>query len=144
MNFLISFFAWFGTGFTWLIKEFLPNIAKRLGLGAFLGVIQKTVSFAVISFVIAFFIAVINFALDMFNAFSNLMVYVSNISGSGTWPSCFMYMLDVSGISAGIRMALPFYLGVLAFFFIYVAYKIAFIVLKTISDETSKTIESVK
>lgn len=144
MGFFVSIFAWFGTAFTWLLKEFVPKIAKRLGLGAVLGVVQKTVSFAVIAFVIAFFFAVINFALSMFSAFSNFLNYLNNIDHGGTWASCFIYMMNVSGISAGIQMAAPFYLGILVFFFIYAAYKIAFIVLKTVSDETSKTIESVK
>lgn len=144
MPFLISFFTWFGTAFTWLIKEFLPSIAKRFGLGAILGVIQKGVSFAVVTFVFAFFAAVIAFLVNMFNALTNFIHYISNIDQSGTWASCFMYMMNVSGIMAGIQMAAPFYLGVLVFFFIFAGYKIAFIVLKTISDETSKTIESVK
>lgn len=144
MGFFVSIFTWFGTAFTWLLKEFLPKVAKRLGLGAVLGVIQKGVSFAVIAFVIAFFIAVINFALSMFSSFSNFLNYLNNIDSNGTWASCFVYMMNVSGISAGIQMAAPFYLGILVFFFLYAAYKITFIVLKTVSDETSKTIESVK
>lgn len=144
MGFITSILGWFGTAFTWLLKEFLPKVAKRLGLGAVLGVIQKGVSFAVIAFIIVFFGVVINFALSMFSAFSNFLNYLSNIDQGGTWASCFIYMLNVSGIAAGIQMAMPFYLSVLVFFFIYAAYKIAFLVLKTVSDETSKTIESVK
>lgn len=144
MPWFLSFFTWFGTAFTWLIKEFLPSIAKKFGLGAILGLIQKSVSFAVVAFVIAFFAVVINFALSMFSALSNFLAYISNVGNGGTWASCFIYMLNVSGISAGIEMAMPFYLGILVFLFIYVAYKISFLVLKTISDETSKTIESIK
>lgn len=144
MGFIVSFLTWFGTGFTWLLKEFLPKVAKRFGLGAILGTIQKSVSFAVIAFVIVFFGVIINFAISMFNSFSNFLAYLNNLDSSGTWASCFVYMMNASGISAGIQMAAPFYLGILVFFFIYVAYKIAFLVLKTISDETSKTIESVK
>jgi hypothetical protein len=144
MNFLVSFFGWFGTAFSWFLKEFLPKIAKRLGLGAILGIIQKTVSLAVIALVVAFFGIVINFALSIFSAFSNFLNYLNNIHNGGTWASCFIHMMNVSGISAGIQMAMPFYLSVLVFFFIYAAYKIAFVVMKTISDETSKTIESVK
>lgn len=144
MGFFTSFFSWFGTAFGWLLKDFVPKIAKRLGLGAVLGVIQKGVSIAVVGFVVLFFGAVINFALNMFSAFSNFINYLNSIGAQGTWPSCFIYMMNVSGISAGIQMAAPFYLGILVFFFLYAAYKITFIVLKTISDETSKTIESVK
>lgn len=144
MPFLLSFFTWFGTAFTWLIKEFIPTIAKKFGLGAILGLIQKGVSLIVVAFVIAFFGVVINFALSMFSALSNFLVYINNVGNGGTWASCFIYMMNVSGISMGIQMAMPFYLGILVFLFIYVAYKIAFLVLKTISDETSKTIESIK
>jgi len=143
-NWVVGLLSWFGTAFTWFLKEFLPKVAKRLGLGAILGIIQKTASFAVVAFVVIFFGVVINFALSMFSAFSNFINYLSNIDQGGTWASCFMYMLNVSGIAAGIQMAMPFYLSVLVFFFIYAAYKIAFLVLKTVSDETSKTIESVK
>lgn len=107
MPWLLSFFTWFGTAFTWLIKEFLPSIAKKFGLGAILGVIQKGVSFAVVAFVIAFFAAVINFALTMFSALSNFLSYINHVGNGGTWASCFVYMLNVSGISAGIQMAAP-------------------------------------
>lgn len=144
MGYIVSFITWFGSGFTWLLKEFLPRVAKRLGIGALLGTIQKTISLAVVAFIIVFFGIVIDFAIRMFNAFSNFITYVNHIADGGTWASCFIYMMNVSGISAGIQMAMPFYLGTLVFFFIYAAYKIAFVVLKTISDETSKTIESVK
>jgi hypothetical protein len=144
MPLLGSFFTWFGGAFAFFIKELIPRIAKRLGLGVILGAIQKTVSVAVVGLVLLLFGAVINFALSIFSAFSNFLAYINNINGSGQWASCFIYMLNVSGISAGIQMAMPFYLGVLVFFFMYAAYKIAFTVLKTISDETSKTIESVK
>lgn len=144
MPFFISFLSWFGTAFSWVVKDFLPRIAKRFGLGAILGVIQKSVSFAVIAFVIVFFGIVINFAINMFSSLSNFITYLNALDTQGTWASCFVYMMNVSGITAGIQMAMPFYLGVLVFFFIYATYKIAFIVLKTISDETSKTIESVK
>lgn len=144
MPFLLSFFGWFGTAFTWLLKEFLPRVAKRLGLGALTGIIQKTVSFAVVAFVITFFGIVINFSISMFSTFSNFINYLNSIGSSSEWASCFIFMLNVSGVSAGIQMAAPFYLGILVFFFVYAAYKIAFLVLKTISDETSKTIESVK
>lgn len=144
MPFLISFFTWFGTGFTWLIKVFLPNIAKRFGLGFILGAIQKSISMIVVAFVIIFFGIVINFAISMFNFLSNFLMYLSSVGGQGTWASCAIYMLQVSGVADGLQMAAPFYLGVIAFFFIYAAYKITHIVLKTISDETSKTIESTK
>lgn len=144
MGYLISFFAWFGPAFAWLIKEFLPRIAKRLGLGLILGAIQKTISVIVVVFVIAFFGIVINFALSMFSELSNFINYLSNVSSTSSWASCAIYMIQVTGIAQGIQMAAPFYLGVIVFFFIYAGYKIFHVVLKTISDETSKTIESSK
>lgn len=144
MGFLISFFGWFGTAFTWLIKEFLPRITKRFGLGLILGAVQKSISVIVVVFVISFFGIVISFALRMFSELSNFINYISSVATQGTWASCAVYMIQVSGIAQGIQMAAPFYLGVIVFFFIYGAYKIMYIVLKTISDETSKTIESSK
>lgn len=144
MPFLVSFFTWFGGAFTWFMKDFIPRIAKRLGLGVVLGAIQKTISLIVVAFVLVFFGLIINFAINMFNALSNFINYLSSVSGSGSWASCAVYMIQVSGIAAGIQMAAPFYLGVVGFFFIYAGYKIMHIVLKTISDETSKTIESTK
>lgn len=144
MPFITSFFSWFGGAFTWLLKDFVPRIAKRLGLGAILGVIQKAVSAIVVTFVIAFFGIVINFAISMFNKFSEFITYLNGIGSTSSSASCLIRVMNASGITAGIQMAAPFYLSVLVFFFIYAAYRMFYTVAKTISDETSKTIESTK
>lgn len=144
MSFIISFFGWFGTAFAWLLKTFLPNVAKRFGLGAITGLIQKGVSVAVVALVVSFFGFVVYFISQMYNAFRDFMSYLSNLPGGGQWGSAFLHLLQASGIAQGVQMAMPFMMSVLVFYFGYSAYKLVMMVMKTISDETAKTTESFK
>lgn len=144
MGYVVSFLGWFGGAFTWLIKEFIPTLAKKLGLGAITGVIQKGVSIAVIALVVSFFGFVIYFITTMYTAFRDFLSYLTNLPGGGEWGSCFLNMLNASGVASGVNMAMPFLMSVLVFYFGYATYKVVIMVSKMISDETSKTIESFK
>lgn len=145
MGFIFSFIAWFGTAFTWLLKDFAPSILKRFGIGAITGVIQKAVSVIVIGLTVAFFGFTIYFISQVYSAFRNFLDYSSNLGNGGDqWVSCFLNLLHASGIAQGVTMAMPFLMFVLVFYFGYAAYRIVLLVSKTISDETFKTGQSFK
>lgn len=144
MGFIVSFLGWFGTAITWLVKTFIPSVAKRFGLGAITGLIQKGISVVVVSMVVTFFGFVVYFITQMYNAFRAFLDYIAVLPGGGVWGSAFLHILNVSGIAQGFRMAMPFMMSVLIFYFGYAAYKLVMMVLKTISDETAKTTQSFK
>lgn len=131
-------------GFLSSVKKFIQKIGKKFGIGFVSGPIQDAISVSVIAVSLSFLSFVIYFILNMYVAFSNFLAYVNNIDNGGTWASCFVYMLNTTGISAGIQMAMPFYLGILVFYFTYGLYQIVTRVLKTFSDETFKSSESFK
>jgi hypothetical protein len=144
MGFIVSFLGWFGTAITWIIKTFIPSIAKRFGLGAITGIIQQGVSVVVVTTIVAFFGFVVYFITQIYSAFRDFLTYISTLPSGGQWGSAFLHILNASGIASGFRMAMPFMISVLVFYFGYAAYKLVLMVLKTISDETAKTTQSFK
>lgn len=145
MNLIFGFIGWITTGLTWLFKTFLPDLAKKFGLGAITGLVQKAVSVVVITLTVSFFAFVVYFITTVYNAFRDFLSYTSSMSGSGDqYASCFLNLLHASGIAQGVQMSMPFLMMVLVFDFGYAAYRIVLFVTKTISDETFKTTESFK
>ncbi|MBV5279306.1 MAG: hypothetical protein J0647_09830 [Campylobacteraceae bacterium] len=125
-------------------KKFFTKIGQKLGLGAVAGTIQNGISIAVIASSIAFFGFVIYFITNMYAQFRNFLTYLSNLPDGGQWGSCFLNLMNMTGISAGVSMAMPFLMTVFVFYFGYAVYQITHKVLKTFSDETFKTSEAYK
>lgn len=124
------------------IKSTVAKWGQKFGLGFIAGGVQSTISVAVVAFAVTFFGFVIFFISQMYSAFRNLITYISTMSAGGASGQCFLNLLHASGIASGVSMAMPFMMTVLVFYFGYALYKVTSGVLKTISDESSKTIEA--
>lgn len=125
-------------------KKFITKVGQKFGLGMVAGTIQNSLSIAVIASSVAFFGFIVYFVLNVYNAFRDFLNYLSNMPNGGQWGSCFLNLMNATGISAGVSMAMPFMMMVIVFYFGYAIYQITHRVLKTLSDETFKTSEAYK
>lgn len=131
-------------GFLASTKKVFTKIGQKLGLGMVAGTIQNGLSIAVIASSVAFFGFVVYFIMNVYTAFRDFLNYLSNLPGGGQWGSCFLNLMNATGISAGVSMAMPFMMMVIVFYFGYAIYQITHRVLKTFSDETFKSSEAYK
>lgn len=130
----------------WLFEKFLPFLVKKFGLGAVKFGIQKAASVVVVLVTVAFYSAFIVFISESFTRFKALIDLFnhpaanSGISGqSAEYFSCFLNLLQVSGIASGFNSAMSFGMVVLIFFFTRGLYSATIKALKIVSDEISKS-----
>jgi len=145
MGWLVSIGGFIGSGLSWLFQKFFPFLVKKYGLGAAKALTQKAISALLVSTAIAFYSAVFIFISETYTRFRFLLEVISNPTaagfGSSSELSCFYYLLEVSGISAGFNSAFAFAISVFIFFFFRGFYSITVKTLKTISDEISKSLK---
>lgn len=144
MPLLINLVTAIGTGLMFIIQKFFPFLIKKFGLGAIKFGIQKTASVAVVVVTIAFYSAVLIFISETYTQFKVVIDIINSSStsmsgDSAKYFSCFLYLLDVSGISAGFNSAFSFFVSVMLFFFTRGLYSITSKSLKIVSDEISKS-----
>ena len=133
------------TGIIFLFKKFLPYIAKKFGLGAIKFGLQKTASVAVVAVTVAFYTAFLVFISETYTQFKDLIDLFNNPTSYGGMSatsthyfSCFLHLLNVSGIASGFNAAFSFGMTVLLFFFTRAFYTATIKALKIVSDEMSK------
>ena len=145
MAFLINIVTVIGTGIWWIIQKFFPFLVKKFGLSTVKMAIQKAISAVLILVTIAFYGSVIVFISETYTRFRFLLDVISNPSSAGfgdsQYLSCFYYLLQVSGISAGFNSAFAFGISVFVFFFLRGLYALTIKTLKLISDEVSKSLK---
>lgn len=140
---LPNILASIATGVMWLIQKFFPFLIKKFGLGAIKFGIQKTASVAVVLVTLSFYSAVIIFISETYSVFNDVLNTInsptSGMSGSSSEKfSCFLFLLDVSGIKSGFNSAFSFFVTVMLFFFTRGLYSLTVKSLKIVSDEINK------
>ena len=150
MGILINLLVAFCSGIFWLIKKFFPFIIKKYGLGAVKFAIQKSITAFLVLTTVAFYASVIVFISNTFTVFRNFIAILQNPSSSSfmsgassEYLSCFLYLLNASGIASGFNAAFSFGISVLIFMFMHKLYQVSVRTLKLISDEISKSLRLV-
>ncbi|WP_373002613.1 hypothetical protein [Sulfurimonas sp.] len=143
MPLIINLVTAIGTGLMFIIQKFFPFLIKKFGLGAVKFGLQKTASVAVVLIYVAFFGAVVIFISETYTQFNVVIDLINNptssMSGdSAKYFSCFLYLLNVSGIASGFNSAFSFFISVMIFFFTRGLYSIATKSMKAVSDELNK------
>jgi hypothetical protein len=151
MPFIINAIISIGSGLFWLVKKFFPFIIKKFGLASVKYGIQLSISSLIFLVTLSFWGAFIVFIVETYSQFKAFLALISNpatstaATGQGQeYLACFMYLMDVSGISNGLNSAFSFTIAILIFMFSHVLYKTAINVLKLVSDELAKLINAAR
>ena len=148
MSYVISAITSIGMGLFWLVQEFFPFIVKKFGLGAIKSSIQTVISSFVIIVTIAFWAAMVTFITTTYTYFKDFLIVISNpmssssAAGNGSeYISCFIELLQVSGIASGFNSAVGFTMIMLVFMFSLIVFRTARSSLTLISDEVDKNLK---
>ena len=147
MGLIVNILVAIGSFIWWLVQKFFPFLIKKFGLSSVKFAIQKLISAFVVSTAILFYAAVIVFINETFTIFRNFLALIESPSSAGfggagsEYVSCFFYLMDVSGVSAGFTAAFNFGLSVFIFFFFRGLYKITVQTSKLVSDEIAKNLK---
>jgi len=146
MPLIINLVTAIGTGIMVLIQKFFPFLIKKFGFNAIKFGIQKIASVAVVLLTIAFYSAVIIFISETYTQFKAVLEIINTPTASmggeaSSSFSCFLNLLNASGVSAGFNSAFSFFVSVMIFFFTRGLYSITSKSLKIVSDEISKSIK---
>ena len=149
MAVLVNIIVAIASAIFWFVQKFLPFLIKKYGIGAVKFAIQKVVTGFLILTTVAFYASVIVFISNTFTVFRNFLDLLNNpaassFGGNGaSYIPCILYLLNVSGISAGFNAAFSFGLSVVVFMFLHKLYQISVRVLKIVSDELNKSLRLV-
>lgn len=144
MSLVVNVLTFIASGILWLFKKFLPFLSKKFGIGALKFAARKASAFLLVSVTVAFYAAFIVFIAETYNVLSAFINSLNSgaVSFPGTSGSqyigCAYYLLNASGISAGLSSAFTFGLAVFAFLFLHSLYTSTIQVLKILDHQVSE------